>query len=309
MLPMPHVLSTETKFETTMGFSHNNRLKSESRAIGSTTAFDAAGASSTSSSSSLSSASQSFESEMSALMQSNQIRLCRQLLVWQIKRRWKQQRLQHRFIRSVPFKSRHNANNQFVSTILCANQKTERGTGRDPLPSGQVCNIRWPNVKLCFSAETANRRPRSACNCLPSVAMARSTLCNRTEKDTIVPKRNRSRLYLLQSDTLVPDMPNRYYSCFISFYFISFLFFTFSLGFNFMYFVSFNLFISHPSLPQTEEKKLPEIIFIIDAKCATILKTTLPDSNVYSFASSLVHLELIFPCSFQLILLTLVLFC
>lgn len=216
----PHVLSTETKSETTMGFSHNNSLKSESRASESSAAFGALGDDDGRVNDTIFTST----SEMPALQSTNEIRLYRRLFVWQLKRRWKQQRLQHHHShnRSVPFKSRHHSNNPFVSTILCINQKAERSTSRNSMPSGQVCNIRWPNNELCFSAETVNRRPRSACNSVPSVAMARSTLCNRTETDTIMPKRNRSGLCLLQSNTLVPDMSNRYSSVFIFIFIFAF---------------------------------------------------------------------------------------
>lgn len=218
MLPMlfPHVLSTETKSETTMGFSRNNRLKSESRANGTPPAieFDASSSSSTSSPISPTSPSTTTatatatatSTKMFAL--NDKIRLWRRLFVWQLKRRWKQQRLQHQLVHSIPIKSRHHANHK-LSIILRINQKTKRSTSRDLMPSGQVFNVRWPNNELCFSAETINRRPRSTCNRMPSVAMARSTLCNRTETNTIMPKRNRPRLCMLQSDTLVPDMPKR----------------------------------------------------------------------------------------------------
>lgn len=208
MLPMlfPHVLSTETKFETTMGFSHNNRLKSESRASG-TGAFNAFGK--------VTFTSKSCTSEMSTLQFTNKIRLCRRVFVCQLKQRWKRQRLQqhkylYRCIHTIPFESRHHSNNQLISTVLRINQKAERSTSRNIMPSSQIYNIRRTNNELCLSTKTVNRKPRTTCNCMSSLAMARSTLCNRTETNTVVSKRNRSCLCLLQSNALVPDMSNRY---------------------------------------------------------------------------------------------------
>lgn len=239
----PHVLSTETKFETTMGFSHTNSLKSMSRANGST-AFEVVsnggGAGDRFTSLHTPCAFEMHTVQPTATTTLNEIQLCRerwwrqrrrrrrpwlrQLLLWrQPQHRCKQQQQQLRqlYINNssqsiVPFKSCHHANSsnnnhiQSISTILCINQKTQRSTNRNAMPSGQVFNVRWPNNKLCFSTEIIDRRPRSKCDCMPFVAMARSTICKRTQADTIVSKRNRSHLCLLQSNPLVPDMSNRY---------------------------------------------------------------------------------------------------
>lgn len=199
MLPMlfPHVFSTETKSETIMGLSHDNSLKSMSRASGSSVFEVVSGGS---------------DVTRRSRRRRGRRRL-RQLFLWRQRSEQQLLQLQHQHqqhhISSIPFKSCHHANTtQFVPTILCINQKIERGTSRNTMPSGQV----WPNDELCFSAATINRRPRSKCNCMPFVAMARFALCKRTQANTIVPKRNRSHLCVLQSDPLVPDMSNRYSS-------------------------------------------------------------------------------------------------
>lgn len=245
----PHVLSTEAKFETTMGFSHTNSLKSMSRANGSTASEVVVNGNGDSDGSYRPTSLHTpgaFEMCTAAEPTApalDEIQLCRQRW-WQQRRRrrrrrpwlhqlllWRQskprcQQLRQLHIHSqstvVPFEScQHHANSnsdnnnnnsiiQSISTILCINQKTQRSTNRNAMPSGQVFNVRWPNDKLCVSTEIIDRRPRAKCDCVPLVAMARSTICKRTQADTNLSKRNRSHLCVLQSNPLVPDMSNRY---------------------------------------------------------------------------------------------------
>lgn len=119
-----------------------------------------------------------------------------------------------------------------VTIVCCIDQKAERATNRNIVSSdtmrynaiyGKKSNIRRSNDQLCSSSKIINRRSRSKFNCMPFVAMARFKLYNRTKADSIVSKRNRSCICLLQSNTLVSDMSNRYfYFIFFSFNYIFF---------------------------------------------------------------------------------------
>lgn len=114
---------------------------------------------------------------------------------------------------------------QYVSIFLCFSQKIERYTNTDIVPSSRTWDrLRWPIDQLCIGAEMCYRWRGSACDCMPSVAMARFALCKRTETHTDVPKRIGSNLRLLQSNALVSTLSIRYRNHF---------FFSFSIYFQF----------------------------------------------------------------------------
>lgn len=108
---------------------------------------------------------------------------------------------------------------QYVSIFLCIGQKIERTTDTDIVPSGRIWDsLRWPINKLRTGAKMCYRWRGSACDCVPSMAMARSTLCKRIETHTNMPKRIGSNLRLLQSNALVSTLSIRYTSISLHFY-------------------------------------------------------------------------------------------
>lgn len=116
-----------------------------------------------------------------------------------------------------------------LQAILRADQKTGRPSTADIVPSCRTeqC-IRWTINTLCSCTERCNRRRRTACNCVPNMAMAGYPLCGQIKRDTIVSERKGSSLCLLQSEPLEPSIESVRYDVFFCFFvFIFYLLGTF----------------------------------------------------------------------------------
>lgn len=101
-----------------------------------------------------------------------------------------------------------------VSNVSRANWKSEGQTARNA-KYGNQCRMLWQRrsdlcqVRLCTHTEELVSHCRSAFYRMPSMAMARLEIPQRTEKNSIVFQSTRPRLYLLQSRTLEPSLRNR----------------------------------------------------------------------------------------------------
>lgn len=176
MLPMhfmsPHVLSTqEEPSETTMGFTRHNTINSliKSRRT-------------------------RFPTTKISTTKWSKMHRPRDKFIYELLPQWYDQH-QQQFTRSEQFKC--------LSAILCSNQKVERPSITNIVPSCRTeqC-IRRTIDTLCSRTERCNRRRRAACNCMSHMAMARCAVLRRIETDTILSERNGSSVCVLQSKPL-----------------------------------------------------------------------------------------------------------
>lgn len=180
MLPMhfmsPHVLSTqEEPSETTMGFTRHNTIKSliKSRRT-------------------------RFPTTKISTTKWSKMHRPRDKFIYELLSEWNVQ-YQQQFDGSEQFKC--------LSAILCSNQKVERPSTANIVPSCRTeqCIRRTINT-LCSRTERCNRRRRTTCDCMSNLAMARYTACKRIETDTIMSERKGSSICVLQSKPLEPSI-------------------------------------------------------------------------------------------------------
>lgn len=119
---------------------------------------------------------------------------------------------------------------QRIRFVSSAGEEIDRTSVANVVPStGPVGHLRWPGDQLCVGAARIYRRPRSACDCVPHLALGRSEWCQRIEVQPIVSERRRSSLCVLQSNPLVSSLPIRWVFVFSSYFLLVMMIIHFSL--------------------------------------------------------------------------------
>lgn len=103
-----------------------------------------------------------------------------------------------------------------VSNVLRAHRKSQGQTARNA-KSRHQCRVLWhkrrsnicQNLRLCSHTEGPLSNGRSAFHCMPSMALAKLEIPQRTEKNSIVFQSTGPHLHMLQSSTLESSLRNR----------------------------------------------------------------------------------------------------